>query len=88
MKSVSQQVLVLVLALSTSTLGAIAAPDSVSSVADLNACVQEAHNMQIIPLSLGCVLQTLVAAALPFLVVVATQVPLAEILKWFVGAIF
>ena len=44
--------------------------------------------MQFITLSLGCVLQTLVAAALPFLVVVATQVPLAEILKWFVGAIF
>jgi hypothetical protein len=65
----------------------LGSPD-VSSVADLNACVQEAHNMQIIPLSLGCVLQTLVAAALPFLVVVATQVPLAEILKWFVGAIF
>lgn len=62
--------------------------EHVSSAADLNACVETALGMHIIPLSLIAILQTLVAAAAPFLVVVATQVPLAEILKWFVGAIF
>lgn len=60
----------------------------VSSAADLNACVETALNMRIVPLSLVAVLQTLVAAAAPFLVVVATQVPMAEIVKWFIGAIF
>ncbi len=58
-----------------------------SSVADLNACVQSVLDMRLVPLDRDAVLQLLVAAALPFLTVLAYQVPLSEIFKWVLGVI-
>jgi hypothetical protein len=58
-----------------------------SSVADINASVQTALDMHIVPLDRTAVLQILVAAAAPFLFFLATQIPTAEIVKWIVGAI-
>lgn len=65
----------------------LGSPDP-SSVSDLNASVQAALDMHIVPLDRTAVLQILVAAAAPFLLFLATQVPSAEIVKWIVGAIF
>ncbi len=64
----------------------LGSPDP-SSVSDLNACVQTAFGMRIVPLDWPAVLQILIAASAPFLVVVASQIPLTEILKWLLGAI-
>lgn len=58
-----------------------------SSVSDLNGCVQAVLDMHIVPLDWAATLQILVAATAPFLVVLASQVPLSEILKWILGAI-
>jgi hypothetical protein len=59
-----------------------------SSVADINASVQTALDMHIVPLDRAAVLQILVAAAAPFLLFLATQVPIAEVVKWIIGTIF
>jgi hypothetical protein len=59
-----------------------------SSAADLNAIVQTVIDMHIVPLDLMAFLQTLVAAIVPFIGVVVSQIPLAELLWWLVGAIF
>ena len=58
-----------------------------SSAADVNACVKSVLDMRVIPLDRDAVLQILVAAAVPFLAVLASQVPLSEIMKWILGAI-
>lgn len=65
----------------------LGSPDP-SSAADLNGIVQTALSMRIVPLDLAAFLQVLIAAAVPFIVVVVSLIPLAELLKWFVGAIF
>jgi hypothetical protein len=65
----------------------LGSPDP-SSVSDLNASVQAALDMHIVPLDRRAVLQTLTAAAVPFLYFVLMQVPSAEIVKWIIGAIF
>lgn len=65
----------------------LGSPD-LSSAADINACVQAVLSMRFMPLDWASVLQVLVAAMAPFLVVVASQIPLKEVLKWLVGAIF
>ena len=64
----------------------LGSPDP-SSVSDLNACVQTALGMRIVPLDWAAVLQILIAASTPFLVVVASQIPLTEVLKWLLGTI-
>lgn len=43
--------------------------------------------MRMVPLDLAAVLQILIAAAAPFLFFLATQIPLAEIMTWILGAI-
>lgn len=58
-----------------------------SSASDLNAAVQAAQDMRFAPVDLTAVLQLVVAAGLPMLGVVATQIPLAELGKWLLGAI-
>lgn len=64
----------------------LGSPDP-SSCADLNACVQATLDMRMVPLDLAAVLQILIAAAAPFLFFLATQIPLAEIMTWILGAI-
>ena len=65
----------------------LGSPDP-SSVSDLNASVQMALDMRIVPLDRAAVLQVLITALVPFLVVLGTQIPATEIVKWIVGAIF
>ena len=65
----------------------LGSPDP-SSAADLNDIVQTALGMRIVPLDLAAFLQILIAAVVPFIAVVVSLIPLAELLKWLVGAIF
>jgi len=69
-----------------STEELLGSPDP-SSVADVNASVQTALDMHIVPLDRTAVLQILVAAAAPFLLFLVSQVPATEIVKWIIGAI-
>jgi len=64
----------------------LGSPDP-SSVADLNACVQAAHSMRVVPLNLGAILQILLAATVPFLAVVISQIPVLQLLQWLLGAL-
>jgi hypothetical protein len=61
--------------------------DDPSSVADLNESVQAVLRMRIVPVDGAALLQIVVAAGLPLLAVVATQVPLTDLVRWIVGAI-
>jgi len=65
----------------------LGSPDP-SSAADLNAIVQTVIDMRIVPLDLAAFLQIPIAAVVPFIVVVVSQIPLVELLSWLVGAIF
>jgi len=60
----------------------------VSSAADLNALVEAVRDQRIVPVDKLAVVQLLTAAGVPLLAVVATQVPLTELLKWIAGAVF
>jgi len=60
----------------------------VSSAADLNAIVETVRGQRIVPVDKLAVVQLLTAAGVPLLAVVATQVPLTELLKWIAGAVF
>ena len=64
----------------------LGSPDP-SSVADLNACVQAAYDMRVVPLNLGAILQILLAATVPFLAVVISQIPISKLLQWLLGAL-
>jgi len=59
-----------------------------SSAADINACVQAALDMRFMPLDWAAVILVLIAATAPFLVVVASLIPITEVLKWLLGAVF
>lgn len=59
-----------------------------SAAADINAIVETALSMRLVPISLATILQILLAAVLPFVVVLVSLIPLAELLQWLVGAIF
>ena len=59
-----------------------------SSVSDLNAGVQTALGMRLVPVDRAAVMQLAVAAGVPLLAVVVAQYPLGELVKWIVGAIF
>jgi len=62
-------------------------PDS-SSASDLNATIEAVQHLRFVPVDFPAVLQLLIAAGVPLLAVVATQVPLADLVKWIAGAIF
>jgi hypothetical protein len=58
-----------------------------SSVGGLNACIKAVEEIRVIPVNRVAVMQLVAAAGIPMLAVVATQIPLADILKWFIGKI-
>ena len=64
----------------------LGSPDP-SSVSDLNASVQEARNINVIPVDRFAVIQLVVAAGIPMLAVAATQLPLSELAKWLVTSL-
>jgi hypothetical protein len=59
--------------------GALGTPD-VSSLTDLATAVQSIRSMRVIPAGIDAVLPLLIAIGLPWLAVVATQVPVMELL--------
>ncbi len=61
-------------------------PDA-SSVADLNSSVQAVRELRIVPVDGPAVLLLVIAAGVPMLAVVITQIPLADLVKWIVGTI-
>jgi hypothetical protein len=64
----------------------LGSPDP-SSASDLNASVQAVQDMRIVPIDVVAVIQLVLAAGLPMLAVVTTQIPLGELVKWLVGTI-
>lgn len=58
-----------------------------SSTSDLNASLETAFGMRVVPVDRIAVLQLVVSAGIPMLAVVARQVSLADLLKWIVGGI-
>lgn len=58
-----------------------------SSASDLNASVQAVQAMRFVPVDWVAVIQLVVAAGVPMLAVVTTQIPLGDLAKWFVGTI-
>lgn len=65
----------------------LGSPDP-SSVSDLNAAVEAAQTLRLVPVDRGAVIQLLTAAGLPMLAVIATQMPLVEFGRLIFGAIF
>ncbi|MEH6584729.1 MAG: hypothetical protein V7754_22570 [Halioglobus sp.] len=64
----------------------LGSPDP-SSVSDLNASVQTALDMHLIPIDKTIVIQLLLAAGLPLIAVVLYVMPLADLLLWIVGVV-
>ena len=64
----------------------LTAPDA-SSAADLNAIVEPAQAMRFAPIDATAIVQLLVSASVPMLVVVLNEVPLARLAKWTLGAL-
>lgn len=58
-----------------------------SSAADLNASVQLVRELRVVPIDSAAVARLVVAAGVPLLAVVVTQMPLVELAKWIVGTI-
>jgi hypothetical protein len=58
-----------------------------SSASDLNATVQVVPELRTFPMDRAAVMQLIIAAGIPMLAVVATQIPLAELMQWVVGKI-
>jgi hypothetical protein len=65
---------------------ALGTPD-ISSLSDLTAVVQSIRAMRVFPVGTETLVPLLIATALPWLAVVATSVPLAELLKTVVKAL-
>ena len=59
-----------------------------SSPSDLNACLQAVQEMGVFPVDRSALVQLVIPAGAPMLAVVATQIPLGELVKWLVGTIF
>lgn len=59
-----------------------------SSASDLNATVEAVQQLRYIPVDFPAILQLLVSAGVPLLSVVATQVPIGNLLKWLIGTLF
>ena len=64
----------------------LGSPDP-SSGNDLNETVKVVQEMRFVPIDMATVLQVVIAAGVPLLAVVATQIPLADLVKWIVGTI-
>lgn len=58
-----------------------------SSAADLNSSVQAVRELRVVPIDGPAVVLLVVVAGVPMLAVVATQIPLADLVKWIVGTI-
>jgi hypothetical protein len=58
-----------------------------SSATDLNSSVQAVRELRVVPVDGPAVLLLVVAAGIPMLAVVLTQIPLADLVKWIVGTI-
>jgi hypothetical protein len=58
-----------------------------SSASDINATVAAALGLRLVPVDRPALLQLVIAAGLPLLAVVATQVSLGEVVKWIFGQI-
>jgi hypothetical protein len=59
-----------------------------SSLSDLNASVQTVHEMRTIPIDRPALVQLLVSAGVPLLVVAALQMPVGDLLKLIMGVLF
>jgi hypothetical protein len=59
-----------------------------SSASDINATVAAVQDMRFLPVDGLAVLQLVIAAGVPLLAVVATQIPIGEIVQWILGRIF
>lgn len=64
----------------------LGSPDS-SSAADLNACVQAVCDMRFAPIDRIAAGNVLLAAGVPLLAVVLSQIPLVDLLRWIGRAI-
>jgi len=58
-----------------------------SSASDLNATVELVQQLRFIPVDFLAVVQLVLAAGVPLLAVVATQMPIGDLFKWIVGAV-
>ena len=65
----------------------LGSPDP-SSTADLSATVQFVQQQRFIPVDFPAVFQLVIAAGVPMLAVIVTQVPLTDLVKWIFGTIF
>jgi hypothetical protein len=59
-----------------------------SSASDINATVSAVQDLRFFPVDGLAVFQLVIAAGVPLLAVVATQVPIGDIFKWILGRIF
>ncbi len=58
-----------------------------SSASDLNASVQMVRELRFVPIDAAAVIQLLVAAGVPLLAVVSTQIPLIDLARWIVSTL-
>ena len=58
-----------------------------SSASDLNATVQAVQELRTFPVDRAAVMQLIIAAGIPMLAVVATQIPVGDMVQWIVGKI-
>jgi len=59
----------------------------VSALADLNASTEVLREIRLVPVDKPAVMQMLAAIGLPLLGVIATQVPLVELVRWLAGTL-
>lgn len=64
----------------------IGSPDP-SSVSDLNASVEVVQNMRFIPVDRNAIIQVVLASGAPMLAVIATQLPMSDLLKWLLAIV-
>jgi hypothetical protein len=58
-----------------------------SSASDINATVSAVQDLRFLPVDGVAVLQLVIAAGVPLLAVVATQIPVGDMVQWIVGKI-
>jgi len=63
----------------------LGSPDA-SSAADLNGAIETLRQLRFVPVDLPALISLVVAAGLPMLVVVNTQIPFSDMIKWFLGS--
>ncbi len=61
--------------------------EDISLASDLNDIIEVVQQLRYIPVDFPAVLQSVIAASVPLLFVVATLIPIGEILKWLVGSV-